>query len=208
MDDVSDLRDAVVAASLAAAGTIHLAAAYSHRSSLGTAALFVAIGVAQVVSARPRSRWRNGRRRLLLAGGTLATLLAWLVSRTVGVGLLHHGTVEAIGILDGAAVVLEIIAVAGLVVRRGAGEARSRSPRGRWLPSVPVAAGLVVAATLVCVAPPGGHPDGHEHPEIARRPSPAPAPATVRSEPASAPLADARPPCHGGSPVCTAHSHP
>ena len=119
-----------LAALLAGTGLIHLAMAPSHldASAVDGVAFFLAgwaqIGLAALLVVRPT--------RALLGASiatNLALLAAWAVSRTAGLPVgAHAGESEAVTVVDGACVVLEVLAVAiavTLLVRPMAWVARS-----------------------------------------------------------------------------------
>ncbi len=97
------------------AGVIHVAAAPHHYAEFGDlGAGFIAAGIFQVAWARQALRGFDGAAsRALRIGlaGNLGIIAAWVVARTIG---LPVGSVEAIGLPDGAATVFEALIVFGL----------------------------------------------------------------------------------------------
>jgi hypothetical protein len=120
---------AAVALSLIAA-LIHLWVMPEHIEEWwGYGTFFFVCALAQVLLALGLLR-RPSRLLLLLgAGGNLAIVILWLVTRTAGIPLLgpHAGEVEGVGVLDLACTLAEVGIVAGL----GALAMRGLSTEGR-----------------------------------------------------------------------------
>ena len=105
---------AVAAVASAAAAGIHFAVTPEHfREWWGFGAFFVVVATAQLAwAAFPAKAWIG------IAGNALLVAL-WVVSRTRGVPFgPEPGTPEAVGPLDLASVLLELTAVASLVMNR------------------------------------------------------------------------------------------
>lgn len=163
------------ALALAIAAGLHLAALPDHaRQGLVTAAFFAATAAIQFAGAVSlvglgRTRWL----RAAIVVSNLAVLVVWLASRTVGLPLGPHRGSEAVGILDGLAVVAEVLAIVIALV------AGSRAGAGRRVVRLAVvsAVGVATAALGIGLAPaththdhpPAAvdvtpHGDGHTHP--------------------------------------------
>jgi hypothetical protein len=144
----AELLQICLATFSAAAGLIHLAAAFSHFDVSGLhSAFFVGTGVAQLAGAalffyRPRS-WVFAS----TAVGNSLILAIWAMSRTTGIPLEPESwTPEPVGIADAVASALELALVIGCAVLL-VPSARSPLPSSsvdlrRWL--VPAASVLVV----------------------------------------------------------------
>lgn len=152
------------------AATIHLAAAPAHLEQLGPA------GAGFLAAAAFQAAWAVGclgrpSRRLLALGiaANLALIGAWAWTRTVGLHLPSlAGVPEPIGLADGAAVVFEILLVAGSAARLlGLDPSAGGRERVRTVASiavVPVLGLVLIIASLAAVsliAEPG--PGGEFH---------------------------------------------
>ena len=159
--------DHALAAVLVGAGLIHVAMAPSHLgddAALGAG--FLAFGAVQLALAfavvmRPgRPAW------LATAGVSAASVLAWAVSRTVGLPFgSHEGAAEPVAIVDGVAAALAVAALAISVARIVRPAPR---PEALALPVLARAATVVaLTATLAAVASPSarehGGTDDHGH---------------------------------------------
>ena len=152
----------------AAAAIIHLAAGPEHVESLGDLGLGFywaalvqgAFAFAWLASARSR--------RLAVFGiaANLALVVAWVVSRTVGLPLVPGGP-EAVGTADAVTILLELGLIVLLVLRL-APKDRSRSAGDRpWAigtSALVAVGGVAVLATLVAMVGIGAghHGDGQE----------------------------------------------
>jgi hypothetical protein len=160
---------AALGALVAGAGLIHVAMAPAHLSSSTADGLgFLVAGavqliVAVLVVARP-SRWAS-----VLAGGvSFGALVAWGVSRTVGLPYgAHEGVAEPVAFVDGATAALEAAALIGAVILLARGSRRTGSTADRdidrtrsmflWALAVG-AVGLAIAA----IASPSARAHGHD----------------------------------------------
>ncbi|MDZ7679909.1 MAG: hypothetical protein U5K29_15325 [Acidimicrobiales bacterium] len=149
----------VAAASSAAAGLVHAAAAGSHADLPTMVRLFALVAVLQagwaaLVVIHP-SRWS------LVAGAALhaVSVAAWLMSRTVGWPVVESMTEPGtVGVQDSAAVLLALLA-AGSASVAAAGIA---SPRWfRVAPVPPLAALLVLGLAVPAIA--ADHAHDHDH---------------------------------------------
>lgn len=134
----------------AAAGVLHVSAAVAHLDVSPLLALaFLVVAAAQLATVATARRWSAATTELLVFVN-LAAVGAWAVSRTVGLPLVGTG-VERAGTADVATVVLELAAVATVVL--GA----------RLVAAAPGLASFAVVLSLAGVAiaaPATGH--GHD----------------------------------------------
>lgn len=139
----------------AAAGVLHGMAALAHADvSLLLTAAFVVVAAVQVGTVASARRWPAATAEVLVFVN-LAAVGAWAVSRTIGLPLVGTG-VEPVGIAGLATVVLQLVAVATVVL----------GPRLRAV--VPQLASFALVASLgaVAVAAPAvghAHDDDHGH---------------------------------------------
>jgi hypothetical protein len=199
----------------AAAGLIHLVAAFSHfEESALHGAFFVGTGLAQLVVAgllvyQPRS-WLL----IATAAGNGLILAIWLMSRTTGIPVEPHAwTPEPVGIPDGVASFFELGLVIGallLLVPSGGSLLAQANPRKphRWL--VPAASIIVLITGPALLSAARGEEHSHasvtngssSQRESATRASRSVAPASMPSPQAdvhtgqvlTVPAAEARPP--------------
>ena len=149
---------ATSAAASAGAGLVHVAAAGTHNGDATLAWLFAATAAAQLAWAalvvlRPQ-------RRLIAAGVALnaGALVAWVLSRTVGL-VVPLAEVEAVGTQDLLAAIL-----AGLAVAAGAAALLRRSPVTRAnVTAVGIVTVLVLALAMPAMAAEHTHGPSHEH---------------------------------------------
>jgi len=149
---------ATAAAASAGAGLVHAAAAGTHNGDPTLSWLFAAAAAAQLAWAALAVLWPH---RLLIAAGVAlnaGALLAWVLSRTVGlVGPL--AVVEAVGTQDLLAAVL-----AGLAVAAGLVALLRQSPVARAnVAAVGLATVLVLAIAMPAMAAEHTHGASHEH---------------------------------------------
>lgn len=150
----------VMAACVAAAGVIHLAMAPTHLAESGSdgvsffAAGWVQIALAVLLVARPR-RW------VLAATMTASAVFigAWIVSRTAGLPYgAHSGHAADAGFVDGVAVALEAVALAGAagLLLRGVSLGGAR-------PRVSALTGLAILAVLGLTTAALASPSARDH---------------------------------------------
>ncbi|MCL1870367.1 MAG: hypothetical protein FWF90_08155 [Promicromonosporaceae bacterium] len=113
-----------------AAGLAHYAAIGLHLpDEVVAAVLFTIVGGAQII-------WPtllgSGRRWVLLAGIVIngASVVAWTLSRTVGLALGHESEVEPVGLLDAGCTLAELVVVVAAVVLLRRRLARTPAPGG------------------------------------------------------------------------------
>lgn len=147
----------VAAMASAGAGLVHAAAAGSHAGDRTVSLLFAATAVAQVGWAALAVR--RPTRTLALVGALVnaGAALAWVASRTVGLPAVDGlAGVEAVGLQDGAAAALGLVAAAAAAAFR-----LPRLPE-RLVPTSPAfavgVAGVVVALAIPAMA--GEHTHG------------------------------------------------
>ena len=107
----------VAAAALAVAAGTHIAAFDEHLAESTAAAVFFAIvAVLQIVAALVVLRGTNPRVRNAIVIGNVALIALWAWSRTTGLQIgPDAGPPEAIGLLDTAAVLAQLVAVVATV---------------------------------------------------------------------------------------------
>jgi hypothetical protein len=178
----------------AAAGLIHLVAAFSHfEESALHGAFFIGIGLAQLAVAgllvyRPRS-WVL----VATASGNALILAIWLMSRTTGIPVEPHAwTPEPVGIADGVASLLELGLVIGallLLLPSGGSllaQANPRKPQAWLVPAASIIV-LITGPALLSAARGEGHShasdasDSSSHRESATRAARSAAPASMPS---------------------------
>lgn len=153
----------VVAGCSAAAGVIHLAMVPSHAGGelidpLG----FAVVGWSQLVVAALILADRGGRATYRAAVvANLVVLGLWLWSRTSGLPVGEHaGVAEAVSIVDGAAVALQVaaIAVAARILTSS-----TRLAAGRLAPALFAVAALGLATTVITSSDAAAHGSGDHH---------------------------------------------
>lgn len=140
-------RRHTVALALVGAALVHFAVVPQHLAEWPAAgAFFVVLGMGQVALGLVALRRWDATVRLAVIALTAGPLLMWVVSRTIGLPLgPEPGAAEAVGLADIACGLLELVALALLLVRS---PARSRaSGHGRAL-----AAAVLVAVTAAGMA--------------------------------------------------------
>lgn len=154
----------------AAAGLIHLAAAYSHfGESALHGAFFIGTGLAQLAAAALLAYRSSTWILAATASGNALILAIWVMSRTTGIPLGPEAWIaEPVGIADAVASALELVLVIGSVLllapsTRGSLPPSSPELRRRWL--VPVASVVVV---LTGPAVFSARAEGHSHPRGGR----------------------------------------
>lgn len=135
----------IVAGLAIGAAAIHLAATPHHYTELGDlGAGFLAAGVFQAGWARAVLTASSPRTAWIGVIGNIGIVLAWIVSRSIGLPIgARPWTPEAIGLPDGAATIFELLIVAGLTVRL---VGIDRALVARWAPVGSIAAIAVVPA--------------------------------------------------------------
>lgn len=146
-----------------AAGLIHMAAAVTHVvDSLLFGLVFALTGWVQMIAAIWLSAGRGRAALTVMSVTNVAAVVAWLLSRTVGLPVLHSG-VEAAGAADVLTVGLEVLALAAAVAL-----ARGRAPGDASWRRLPIG---LAAAAVVALAASGsavaalGSSGGHGHGE-------------------------------------------
>ena len=160
----------ILAALSLGAAVIHLAAAPSHYVHLGD------LGAGFLMAAAFQGAWAKralGNRSTRVAwvgiAGNLAIILAWALTRTVGLPIgPHAGTPESIGLADGAATLFEVLIVSGLAARVGGVEAsvlhRLATTRRSFMAAALVPAlGLILLTTAFATIEIGAGGE-HSHP--------------------------------------------
>lgn len=152
-----DRRAWPVALFTAGAGAVHLAVAAPHFSGsvlLGSG--FLAIGWSQIAAAVASLR-RHPQRGAVFAtvAVNIAALIAWVVSRTIGLPLLHAGS-EGVGVVGLVTVGLEMLAVAAAAWQLNGRPARRLSADPPVLALV-LAAALSIGGSSIAIAAIGTH---------------------------------------------------
>ena len=108
----------VAAGGLAVAAGAHFAALPAHRGEGAlTTGFFIVVAVTQLATALAVARGWSAAIRHGVVAGNLSVLALWAWSRTVGVPFgSHAGVAEAVGPLDLAAAVAQVVAVAAVVM--------------------------------------------------------------------------------------------
>src|SRR5687768_7406227 len=114
--DVDGLLRSGVASLCLAAAALHMSAAADHAGMASHEAFFVLVAIGQSALAAAVLWGCPGRWLAAAAGGNLAVVLIWALSRTTGLPVDGTSASEAIGFKDGISTVLElgVIASAGL----------------------------------------------------------------------------------------------
>ena len=159
----------LVSLSLGAAA-IHLVAAPPHYTELGDlGAGFLVAGLFQAAWARPALAANTPRTAWIGLTVNLGIVVAWVVSRTIGLPVGPDArTPEPIGLPDGASTAFELLIVAGLAIRLLGIDrtAAARRPSVRSIAAIAVipALGLVLLTTsLSAVAIAAGADHGLPH---------------------------------------------
>jgi hypothetical protein len=167
-------RTALVVAALASAGAglVHAAAAGSHNTDRIASVVFALVAAAQlgwaaIVIARPPEQQGADRRAWLLAVAGIvlngAALIAWAVSRLVGLPLIGEaGDAEAVGVPDTLAAVLAAGATVAAAVALVRARDRAAAPRPARVP-LAVAAALVTVLAVPGMVAPHDHGDDAHH---------------------------------------------
>jgi len=137
------------------AGVIHLAAVRSHLGSPAAVASFTGVGLIQILVGASLLQPSGLRlKRVAVVSVGAISVLAWLVSRTLGLPAMSgHAGREPVGLGDGAAIGLQLVALALVLL-----PVRDRSPnRRRPLPNslmaMPVVAVSVIASLSLLSVP-------------------------------------------------------
>lgn len=133
----------VAALALVIAAAAHAVAVADHRDSFA-AAFFVGAVLVQLGTAFAYVRNPGHPVRLVITGTTSLLLGIWAASRTVGIAIGHSHGPETLAIVDGVAVVAEVVALVAVT-------AASRIGRGRQL-SLAVAVSMAIAAAAFFAA--------------------------------------------------------
>jgi hypothetical protein len=133
---------------LAFAAGLHLAVMPSHvEEGLLVGGFFLAVAVAQLVSAVLVHRGVGPLTRFVIAAGNLGVVAVWLVSRTVGLSLGGHDSApEPIALLDSLSVIAQLAAVVGLYLRTARSPRRRGPARLAGLPALPALALVALLA--------------------------------------------------------------
>lgn len=155
---------------LVAAAGIHLGVAADHgRQAVTAGGFFVAAALLQLLLAAAISMRPSPAvfRATIAANGVLVVL--WAAARVAVVPLSGHGGPEAVRVVDGAALLAELAAMAGafLLLRAAAANAhagRPRRPRRVLSPALAVAAAAVLGLSIPAAAAASADSDHHEDP--------------------------------------------
>ena len=154
---------------MAGSAAIHFAMAPAHFSDsalvgLGfLAAAWFQAALAVVLVARPNRSWLA-----IGLAGNAGILTVWLLSRTIGVPLLHGGEPEAVAFVDLTAVVFEACFVVGAAaLLAGYRPANAALLRPAGVMAVVATVGLTGVALASPVEVHAEHEHGHHEPEIA-----------------------------------------
>lgn len=206
----------VAALALVIAAAAHAVAVADHRDSLTAAAFFVGAVLVQLGTALAYVCRPGHRVRLVIAGTTSLLLGIWAASRTVGIAIGHSHGPEALAIVDGVAVVAEVVALVAVT-------AASRIGRWRQLSLAVVVSMAIAGAASVAASRPAVDHHTSDHSPTSPAVTPYHAPSSGHApDPAVilpvggatfAGVADApreaeneHEACH--QPDCEAHAHP